>query len=228
MVEATKIKARVKYRAGNTNDFSQKILGAELRNVSQATAVALPPLNNMRRNIRRQRDDHKMPAFPQRKEDIPVLPNNYQVINRGVRFLLFDSGVGDVNRLMVFATNDAILLLAANPHWFMDGTFKVSPEIFFQICTTHVLINHQVFPCVFALLPNKTEATYNRFLTEVLNAVTNIGNEPEDTLVDFEKAAMNVITNQLKQVEVNTLFQIYCFKCSWCFYRSKYSISNLF
>ena len=228
MVEATKIKARVKYRAGNTNDFSQKILGAELRNVSQATAVALPSLNNMRRNIRRQRDDHKMPAFPQRKEDIPVLPNNYQVINRGVRFLLFDSGVGDVNRLMVFATNDAILLLAANPHWFMDGTFKVSAEIFFQICTTHVLINHQVFPCVFALLPNKTEATYNRFLTEVLNAVTNIGNEPEDTLVDFEKAAMNVITNQLKQVEVNTLFQIYCFKCSWCFYRSKYSISNLF
>ena len=182
----------------------------------------------MRRNIRRQRDNHKMPAFPQQKEDIPVLPNNYQVINRGVRFLLFDSGVGDVNRLMVFATNDAILLLATNPHWFMDSTFKVCPEVFFQICTTHVLINHQVFPCVFALLPNKTEATYNRFLTEVLNAVTNTGNGPEDTFVDFEKAAMNVITNQLKQVQVNSLFQIYCFKCSWCFYRSKYSISNLF
>ena len=41
------------------------MLGAELRNVIEATAVALPSLNNMRRNIRRQRDDHNMPAVPQ-------------------------------------------------------------------------------------------------------------------------------------------------------------------
>ena len=110
----------------------------------------------MRRNILRQRDDHDMPAVPQRRQDISVLPNNYQVTNRGDSFLLFDSGVGDVNRLIIFATNDAIRLLATNPHWFMDGTFKVCPEIFFQIYTIHVLINHQVFSCVFALLPNKT------------------------------------------------------------------------
>ena len=50
----------------------------------------------MRRNIHRQRDDHNMPAVPQQREDILVLPNNYQVTNRGDCFLLFDSGVGDV------------------------------------------------------------------------------------------------------------------------------------
>ena len=162
----------------------------------------------MRRNIRRQRDDHNIPAVLQRKEDIPLLRNNYQITNRGNRFLLFDSGVGDVNRLIIFATNDAIRLLATNPHWFMDGTFKVCPEIFFQIYTIHALINYQIFPCVFAPLPNKTDTTYNRFLTDVLNAVRNIGNDPEDILVDFERAAMNAITNQLNQVEVNTLFEI--------------------
>ena len=157
-----------------------------------------------------------MPAVPQRREDIPVLPNNYQ-INRGDRFLLFDCGVGDVNRLIIFATNDAIRLITTNPHWFIDGTFKVCPEIFFQIYTIHVLISHQIFPCVFALLPNKTDATYNRFLTEVLNAERNIGNEPENILADFERAAMNAITNQLKWylssrgvfIELTILFQIY-------------------
>ena len=71
------------------------------------------------------------------------------------------------------------------------------------------MINHQISPYGFALLPNKTEATYNRFLTEVLNAVRNIGNEEEDILIDFEKA-MNAITNKLNQVEVNALFQIHC------------------
>ena len=43
--------ARIRDRAGNTNDTSQQILGAELQNVSEATGVALPSLNNMRRNI---------------------------------------------------------------------------------------------------------------------------------------------------------------------------------
>ena len=209
-VEATKIKARITNRGGNTNDTSQQILRAELPNVSEATAVALPFLNNMRHNIRRQRDDHNMPAIPQRREYIPDIRNNYQVTNRGDRFLLFDNGVGYVNHLIIFATKDSVRLLAANPNWFRDGTFKVFPEIFFQIFTIHVLINHQIFHCVFALLPNKTEASQNRFLTEVSNAVRNIGNEPEDILVDFERAAMNVITNQLNQVEVNTLFQICC------------------
>ena len=207
-VEATKIKALIKDRGGNTNDTFQQTVGAELRNVSEATTVALLSLNNMRRNIRRQRDDHNIPVVPQRREDIPVLPNNNQIMNRGNRFLLLNSDVGDVSHLIIFATNDAIRLLATNPHWFMDGTFKVCPEIFFQIYTIHALINHQTFPCVFTPLPNKTEATYNRFLTEVLHAVRNIGNDPEDILVDFERVAMNAITNQLSQVEVNTLFQI--------------------
>ena len=86
-VEATKIKARIKDRAGNTNDTSQQTLGAELQNVSEAAAVALHSLNNMRSNIRRQRDDHNMPAVPQRRKGIAVLPNNYQITNRGDRFL---------------------------------------------------------------------------------------------------------------------------------------------
>ena len=45
-VEAIKIKARVKDRAGNTNGTSLQIVGAELRNVSAATSIDLPSLNN--------------------------------------------------------------------------------------------------------------------------------------------------------------------------------------
>ena len=37
----------------------------------------------------------------------------------------------------------------------MDGTFKLCPEIFYQIYTIHALNNDQVFPSAFALLPNK-------------------------------------------------------------------------
>ena len=71
----------------------------------------------------------------------------------------------------------------------MDDKFKVCPGIFTQIYTIHVLINHQMFPCVFAPLSSKAEATYNRFPTEVLTSVRNIGNEPEVMLLDFKRTA---------------------------------------
>jgi len=71
--------ARVKERASSTNDISQQILGTELQDVSKA---ALPSLNNMRRNIRRNRDEHNMPPIPQRRDEIPNLPNDYQITHR--------------------------------------------------------------------------------------------------------------------------------------------------
>lgn len=45
----------------------------------------------------------------------------------------------------------------------MDGTFKVTPSIFFQVYTIHVMYKDAVVPLVYALLPNKTEETYQRY-----------------------------------------------------------------
>lgn len=201
-VEVKKIKAGIKRRALTSHDTCQQILGAELQNVSQSAAVNLPQLNNIKRNIRAQRKDQNVPPNPLRREDIPVIPQRFQVTNAGDQFLFFDSGFGDVNRVIIFATLEGIRYLGTNEHWFMDGTFKLCPEIFYQIYTIHALINNQVFPCVFGLLPSKQENIYNRFLTEVCNAVRNVGNEPADILVDFEKAAINATLTQMPHVQV--------------------------
>ena len=84
----------------------------------------------------------------------------------------------------------------------MDGTFQLCPEIFYQIYIIHALNNHQVFPCVFALLPNTNEDTYNQLFREVRNVVIRQGNEPTDILIDFERAAVNAVTNQMPQLQV--------------------------
>jgi hypothetical protein len=39
-------------------------------------------------------------------------------------------------------------------------TFKTAPELFYQIYTIHALVDNNILPCVYALLPNKTEQTY--------------------------------------------------------------------
>ena len=56
------------------------------------------------RAIHSQRKDNGFPPTPLRREDIPVLPERYQVAKAGEQFLIFDSGVGDNERILIFAT----------------------------------------------------------------------------------------------------------------------------
>ena len=43
-----------------------------------------------------------------------------------------------------------------------------SPEIFFQLHTLHGQCDIIIFPCVFSLLPNKNENTYNRLFEQFI------------------------------------------------------------
>ena len=105
-----------------------------------------------------------------------MLPERYQLTKAGEQFLIFDSRVGDNERILIFATQQCIYYLSNNSHCFMDGAFKLCPEIFYQIYNIHALNNNQVFPCVFALLPGKNEDTYNQLFRDFRNAFIRQGN----------------------------------------------------
>ena len=94
--------------------------------------------------------------------------------------------------------------MLANPsQWVGYGTFKLCPQIFSQMYTIHALVNHGLFPSVFAHLPSKTEIAYEQFFTTVCNAVrNNNGNDPDGFLVNFETAVINAIRNVLPQADV--------------------------
>ena len=79
------------------------------------------------RAIHSQRKDNDFPPTPLRREDIPLLPERYQVTKAGEQFPNFDSGVGDNERILIFATRQGIHFLSNNSQWFMDGTFKLCP-----------------------------------------------------------------------------------------------------
>ena len=176
-------------------------------NLRTTAATNLPNLSNLRRNIRRQQQEQNVLANPPKKEDVPVLPHEYQMTGTGKRFLFFDIGVGDVNRMFIFATNDGIDMLANSSQWFGDGTFKLWPQIFSQIYTIDALVNHEVLPCVFGLLPSKAEIVYEQFFTTVCNAIRNSNcNDPDGFLVDFETAAINAIRNVLLQTNISGCF----------------------
>ena len=85
----------------------------------------------------------------------------------GERFFLFDIGVGDINRMLLFAADDGIDMIAISSQWFGDGTCKICPQIFSKINTIHALVNHEDLLCVFAFLPSKTGIVNGQFFTTV-------------------------------------------------------------
>ena len=80
--ELTKVRESIKRKASTTHGTTQQILGTELANLTPTAAVNLPNLSNLRRNIRRQRQEQNILPNPPGKEDVSVLPHEYQMRNR--------------------------------------------------------------------------------------------------------------------------------------------------
>ena len=198
--EIAKVRANIKRRATETQNPAQVILRRELGGISEAAAINLPALHHIRRNIRLQKQSNQQLPSPANREDVPELPLQYQRSYANEQFLIFDSGQGDADRIFIFGTNQSLQLLSQSQNWFGDGTFKVCPQIFFQIYTIHAQINGRILPCIYALLPNKTEETYTRLFREVEQ---HVANSPTDILMDFERAALNSVG----QVYPNTEFK---------------------
>jgi len=204
--EVNRIKSRIRDLSYITQNPPQQILGEALQGISEDASVNLPAIDHMRRTIRHQRRDNERPVNPVNRDAIPVLPLMYQLTANNEQFLLFDSGVDDENRILMFASNQAIQLLAISEDWFGDGTFRVCPEIFFQLYTIHARINQRIIPCVYALLPNKTRQTYERMFREISDRVDAVGNAPLTFLIDFERATMIALNAIFPQTEISGCF----------------------
>jgi len=78
---------------------------------------------------------------------------------------LWDSGPIDVDRILMFGTMENINGIQQNEHWFVDGTFKVAPVLFYQVFTIHAMIYNKAVPFT-AHLPrtnNSVEAWHRAF-----------------------------------------------------------------
>lgn len=209
--EVAKVKANIKRKAVTTQEPTQDILADTLQNVSEGAAVNLPSMATLRRNVRYYRQERNLPANPINREAIPELPDEFRVTANGEQFLTYDSGVGDEERVFIFCSPQGLQLLGESEHWYGDGTFKICPEIYYQLYTVHAQLDGRIFPCAFALLPNKQETTYNQFFTQLFQLVRTVnGFALTDILVDFERAAINALSNLQPQLEIKGCFYHLC------------------
>ncbi|CAF1321107.1 unnamed protein product [Didymodactylos carnosus] len=152
-----------RFHALNTNEGTQSILDNRLRNL----------LNGL-------------PTIPHDKT-FEKIPDKLCVTLRNNQLLQFDTGPGS-DRIIIFSSNRQLRLLEDTKHILVDGTFRVTPTMFYPLYVIHVLYKDSVIPTIFALLPNKTHQTYQQ-LNEIVQHCPWWN--PDYITMDFERAAYN-------------------------------------
>ena len=109
--ELAQIRSNIKRKSETTHDTTQQILTVELQNISDDAAVHLPIVGNLRHTIRSQRQTRNHYPIQTSREEIPEIPNEFRFLENGEEFLLYDSGSGDVNRILIFGTHQNLQLL---------------------------------------------------------------------------------------------------------------------
>ncbi|VDP12476.1 unnamed protein product [Soboliphyme baturini] len=75
--------------------------------------------------------------------------------------------------------------LQEHSHWFIDGTFKVAPALFFQIFFIHALVDASAYPLIYVVMPDKTEESSKRIFRKLKEI------KPSSIMSDYEKASQN-------------------------------------
>ncbi|RNA24307.1 hypothetical protein BpHYR1_014380 [Brachionus plicatilis] len=187
---------KVKEMAKSNQKSMRFIIQHSQTNLSKEAQALLPSYDALRLRIYNSKENpYAHLPKPTSLGDI-CIPEEFQYTCKNELFLLHDTGNNDSERIIVFATEKNIQLLNNNPNWYVDGTFAVAPGLFYQLFTVHVLIKGKNLPCVYALLPNKTQKSYER-LFEYLKSLIEI--EPQTVGLDFEQAIINSVENTFEE-----------------------------
>jgi len=109
------------------------------------------------------------------------------------QFLLY-SGQG--GKLQIFCAPTELAAIHQTEYLVANGTFEMAPDSAYQVYTMHGYVRGEGMSLLWALLPNKTTATYVELFSVLRSSLTtkfgNIG-KVRYVLTDFERAAISAI-----------------------------------
>ncbi|KAH7707692.1 hypothetical protein AAVH_25066 [Aphelenchoides avenae] len=177
-VEAAKVVAGVKRRCAENQELP-----------GQLVATAMQTINRVRNKV------GAVPANLLKLQSL-VIPEEYKYYcpDEDTRelFVLAHSGPGD-DRVITFGRE-------TSAHWahlmqvlYADGTFSISPALFYQMFALLTKRGSYVLPVAYGLFPNKTRESYERFFTLLMDAWPQLN--PVTISLDFEQATLTTIRN---------------------------------
>ena len=206
------------------NDISKRFLSSKIQNIvkntsyttqqvySVATSTSrlcdLPILNknHIFKNIRNIRKRNSIVV--DKTKSLQEL--NFRTL-RNEPFCLYDSGVYESDRIVIFATERNMVYLKNSRFLIFDGTFKVCPNEFLQLYAIHGEINSKTFSLAFILMKSKKENDYIRAFSVLYEKCQQ--KLPDYVVIDFEIAAYVAFKKATKCQVYFCLFQLG--QCHW-------------
>ena len=135
----------------------------------------------LRKTISRTRL-RNLPPNPQTIDNLEGIPTDFRSTLRGENFLLYDSYededyANEFGRIVIFATTENLRNLFRSRVWFVDGTFRCTPSIFFQLFAMLAAVNQPGtrgetqtvgLPFIHALLQTKQEGAYKQVFQKTI------------------------------------------------------------
>ena len=117
------------------------------------------------------------------------LPEQFIVFSNGEKFLQYDSGINDENRILIFGKTFNVLALMQSGIWNVDGTFQSCPNGFSQIYSIHGWHGTETIPALYILMKNKNISSYERLFSWLK---THEAGEfaPKSIVMDCEQAVI--------------------------------------
>ena len=205
-IEMLKVYNYVKERSKDSEESTRAILSIGIEQMTSPSIAKLPNLDSVKRTIRNCKNIAQVSCGAPNSPAEILIPPLYKLTLKQEPFLLYDSGYGDKNRMIVFSNPSFLSILQKSNTWYADGTFKVVPEYFFQLYTIHAEMDGYIFPCVYALLPDKRESTYSKLLRKLLEIQPDLN--PMNIMVDFEKAAIKSFEDNFLSIISGCFFHL--------------------
>ncbi|CAF3298248.1 unnamed protein product [Rotaria socialis] len=153
--------------------------------ISDRSIARLPARDNIKRRIRMLRHNNQVVKEPN-DPNFPSVPIQLTKTARKDQFLRCDTGPGD-DRILIFASDEQVDVLQDTDEFLVDGTFKVVPDIFYQLYIIHGVFRDHAIPLIYALLRRKTKETYQHLIREILNIALRWS--PRAVMLDFKQAS---------------------------------------
>lgn len=206
-VAADKIVTKIKKRAVETQESTCQVINECIQNTDVACQGALPNQQALKKLIRRKRNEiNQAPSNPTTLADLEI-PECYKMYESEPgtfeNFLLADSGSG-AERILIFGRQRNLEIARTCDDFFMDGTFKIAPNLFKQIYVILAKKFGGVHPIFYALLPNKCRETYDKLFGMIKVLLPNF--DPKSITCDYEMAAFKSVSEIFPTAEIRGCF----------------------
>jgi len=191
----------VRQQANSTNDKPLSIASAVLLNFDPT--VTRPTSSSLQQIVRRERKKYaSIPALPANSEEfeVPAQLHHYQ----NGRFYRGSCGISRKHH--VFASEEGLDLLVTQQNWFGDGTFKVTPGIFYQLYVIHVqwFNSRKTVPVMYILMSGKSKEDYLELFKFIKTMRPDC--DPESYTSDFESACMLAFESTFPDAAIRTCY----------------------